>query len=436
MDIPQTFPHARLWIAWLTRAVGRYLSQPPLALALVVLLILVSAAFAVHGFANPLGTDYLATLTGAHLLAAGSHCLYCESAQTVVQQGLLHQPVGRIDPYLQLPVVALLARPLSGLEPAAGFAFFIAASAAAVSLAAMLLWQGLGLKSLGWAGVSIIALTALSVPAAWNYWLAQTDALLLLPAAAGTVLMKRGHTFLAGLLLSVVLLKPQTVWFVPVILLASRQWRPLVGMAIGFCLWIGISVTLVGPAQLVAWAHLLATLGPTVDTSIGLAGMIANMAGGQVALLVSVGLALGAAAYVWRVRRALAREPLLALGLAVAASALLGLHYFAYDLVMMAVPICLLARYRPDVALSCGVLLNVAYLVDHYLVGSGAPLETAAVLLLCAGIMREILRAEGLGTTSAMSGHLVRFIERPPGRWRSVRQLTPPALRHRRPRQD
>jgi hypothetical protein len=211
---------------WLLRALSRPLISPALAIFMVA----VSAGFALHGLLTPLRTDYIAMLSGARVLADGG-CLYCHAAQLQAQAVLLGHPHPAWDPFLDTPLVALVYRPLLALPAAAGFAAFLAASAACVALAGVLLWRRMGLAIHGTAGLLLLALALASVPAAWNYRLGQTDALLVLPLVAGTVLLVADRRFVAGLLFSLLLLKPQTICLLPVALLVVGEWRVVVGMA-------------------------------------------------------------------------------------------------------------------------------------------------------------------------------------------------------------
>ena len=364
------------------------LSRPGIALALVAGLGAVSAAYAAYGLDLPLRTDYLAMLTGASLLAHGG-CLYCHAAQVHAQASLLGTARLGFDPFLETPVVALAYRPLLGLPFTAGFAVFLALSAACVAVSAALLRRRPGFPG-GPAGASLLALTLLSLPAAWNYHLGQVDAVLVLPLAAGTLALGAGRPLTGGLLLSCLLLKPQTVWLVPVALLIARNWRALAGMTLGAALWAGASLALAGVAGVGRWLDLLGTQGPPVDTSIGIPGVVASIGGSVSGFVGAVALGLVAAGWLWRHGGGLRARPGVAVGLGVSLSLLLAPHVYAYDLIALGIPLALLGERRLAGALACALLVNATHLVDTLFIVSGPHLEALALLVTALVMAREL----------------------------------------------
>lgn len=364
------------------------LSRPLVARALLAGLAAVSAAYAAYGLDLPLRTDYLAMLTGASVLAHGG-CLYCHAAQLHAQVALLGTSHLGFDPFLETPVVALAYRPLLALPFSAGFAVFLGLSAAAVAASAALLARRPAFPR-GAVGISLLSLTLLSLPAAWNYHLGQVDALLVLPLTAGTLALVGGRPLTGGLLLSCVLLKPQTVWLVPVVLLAVRQWRAVAGMALGAGLWASASIALAGPSGVGRWLELLGTQGPQVDTSIGIPGAVAGVGGNLSGFVAALVLGLVAAAWLWRHRRPLAAHPGLAVALGVSLSLLLAPHVYAYDLIALAVPLMLLAERRLAAALACALLTNLTHLVDTLFISTGPHLEALALLVTALVLAGEV----------------------------------------------
>jgi hypothetical protein len=70
-------------------------------------------------------------------------------------------------------------------------------------------------------------------------------------------LLQRGRGLVAGLVLSFGLLKPQLIVIWPIFLLYRREWRALVGFALGGAILGGLSLWLVGPEGIGAIADLL-----------------------------------------------------------------------------------------------------------------------------------------------------------------------------------
>jgi hypothetical protein len=352
-------------------------------LAMVATLAIVSVAFALHGLSNPLGTDYLATITGARLMATPGACLYCLGDQIRVQADLLQQPIGTPDAFFGPPIIALIARPLLYMSASNGFAVFSLLTLVAVIAACRLAWRLLdGNQTLRWGLVALIGASVISLPAAWNYWLGQWDALLLLPALGGAVLLAHGRAFAAGTLLSLVLMKPQTVWLLPLVLAFAGQWRLIAGMVGGAALWVATSLLLVPADQLALWPAYVLARGPAVSASIGFPGLISSLAGSQIGFSVALVTATAGCAAAFLARKRLRHSPLLALALGLVLSFLCAPHIFAYDLILISVPIIILAMRNLEAALLCTLLLNAAYLLDHYGPLPGAPAETLALILL------------------------------------------------------
>lgn len=359
----------------------RALSHPLAALVVCAGLAAVSVAFGLHGLAGPLRTDYVAMLTGARVLGHGG-CLYCAAVQAHAQAALRGVPYGGLDPFLATPVAALAYQPLLALAPSAGFALFLGLSAACVIASGILIWRRLGLGAHGRAGAALLALSLLSLPAAWNYELGQVDGVLLLFLVAGTLMLASGRRWAAGLLLSLLLLKPQTIWLVPLVLLLVGEWRAFAGMAIGGACLAAASVGLVGLSGVGQWLGMLGARGPAVATSDGLPAAVASLGGNGAGVVAAAVLGVAVSVWAWGHRRSLAGRPLDVLALGVVASLLLAPHVFGYDLILLAVPLAILARRSIGAALTAALLLNATYLVDSYFIHAGPHLEAVALCVI------------------------------------------------------
>ena len=379
----------------------RALSRPVLVVLLGSALACLTLAYALRGLEAPLRTDYLAMLTGARVLVGGG-CLYCQGTQAQAQAALLGAPHASFDAFLETPLVALAYRPLLALPPAAGYAVFLAASGLCVDVAATMAWGRLGLEGRGPAGVALVALTFLSLPAAWNYRLGQVDALLVLPLVGGALLLTTGRRLSAGLLLSLPLLKPQTEWLVPVALLAAAEWRALAGMAAGVTAWAGTSLWIAGPGGVGQFFGLLGSQGPPVATSVGVPGVAASVGGSGAGFVTAMALGLLACGWLARRRPALRERPLLALSIGVATSLALAPHVYSYDLVAAALPLVVMARRRLGLALGCALLLDATHLVDTLLVVAGPHLEAVALVVVVVALASEL--SQGLGADPVKPG--------------------------------
>lgn len=418
-------PHTDGWLRGGVGGLAGQLSRPRIAVPLSGALALASIGFFAHGLGNPLGTDYLATLTGARLLA-GHLCLYCDATQINVQSQLLHQPIGRPDAFLAPPGQALIARPLLALPPEAGFAVFGGLSLAAALAAAVLGWRRLrdGVPD-AWQRTVLVMLTVFSLPAAWNYWLGQWDALLLLVAGVAVIALDRGMPVVAGFALSALLMKPQLGWLLPIGFAVATQWRLLAGFAGGAALWVISSLALVGADQLGRWPGELAFRAPQIGTSVGVPGLAAMLGGGRIGVLVAFVSAVSAAALLWRFRARVRSSPQTVVALCLALSAAVAPHIFAYDLILLAVPLWLVGERRHRAAIVCAALLSVAYLVDHYGPYTGAPLETLVVVAIVVLLLSADVRRKGPRVVDSPVASIVR----PWGNRPATQAGSPEALR-------
>ncbi len=372
------------------------LSRPLVALVVVVAMVAVSVAFAVHGLRTPLRTDYVALLTGARVVGQGG-CLYCLGAQAHAQAALVGVQGAPLDAFLETPLWALAYRSLLGLPPSAGFAVFLALSAVCLAATGHLLWRRLGLAAHGAAGAALLALTLVSLPAAWNYQLGQIDGVLVLPLVGGAVLLATNRRFAGGILLSLLLLKPQTVWLLPVALLVAGEWEAVAGMALGGVCLAGASLWLIGTSGVGQWLALLGSRGPALSTSDGLPGAIASLGGNGAGFVAAATLGLVACGWLWWHRRSLAGRPLEVVVLGVACSLLFAPHVYVYDMILVTLPLAVMARRSLAAALAAALLLNAAYLVDTYFIYEGPHLEALALCVIVA------LLAAGLGDRSTAS---------------------------------
>ena len=85
--------------------------------------------------------------------------------------------------------------------------------------------------------VVAIALVA-PLPGLETMLFAQWVGLMLVALLGAYLLVRANHAFAAGLALSVLLVKPQDIWLVPIVLLVARAWPTLLGFAAGAGMWL------------------------------------------------------------------------------------------------------------------------------------------------------------------------------------------------------
>ncbi|HZU76263.1 MAG TPA: glycosyltransferase family 87 protein [Dehalococcoidia bacterium] len=363
---------------------GRRLG-PPASIVGCAALAAVSLAFGLHGASEPLRTDFSALLTAGRLAPAHLSMLYSATAQMQTQAAIIGHPAGGLNAFFGPPAEALLAAPLTALPAHVSFAAFAALSGLAGVVAAFVLVRTLGLH--GVMARTAVALSAFSLAAAWNYWLGQTDPLLLLAAACALAMLVRGHRFSAGLLLAVLFVKPQVIWLLPVVLLCARQWRMLAGLLLGAAGWALSSVVLTGAHGLTQWGSLMLQFGPRLGTSVGVPGLV-ELVTGHSGLIVAIACIPVVAVASWMAL--LNRDVVEVTAAGITLSAVTAPHLFPYDLVLLAVPVAVVASRAPAMAVAAALGLNLAALIDIVAFPDRAVVETAALLLVVIAALTRV----------------------------------------------
>src|SRR4029077_16939277 len=199
----------------------------------------------------------------------------------------------------------------------------------------------------GRAAVVAAALIAGFFPVFVTFLQGQSDLVVLVPLAAAYVAWSRGRHGWAGVFSALALAKPQLLLLIPVLFVARRAWRALLGFG-GVVAVLGlISLTGFGVGPVIgylksvgAWAFggSLPTNGELVytDTAIySLKNILQALPGGGTAALVIllVLLALVALSLSWR-----PDKPRLDFALAIAASLVLSPHQNVHDLALLIIP--------------------------------------------------------------------------------------------------
>jgi hypothetical protein len=300
--------------------------------------------------------DFAAFASASRMLVDGSQCLYCAGPLHAAESAYLGAAQAGTESFQNPPIAAIVLTPLAELPRTLGLCLFIAISMLAIGLGAWLLVTRLRCPL--WATI----LAVLSLPTAWVIAEGQWDALLLLALVAAVLVLER-HPVLAGLLLSVLAIKIQTVWLVPVVLVALGRWRALLGMGIGAALF-AVSTGVILGAHWVDWPHTLILKGSEQEPgTIGLPGIAASLWGSAAGFLAFAVTAVLAVAASWGLHRRLRHDPQLAVAAAVAVSLLLAPHVFSTDLLLLAPALGLAGRRLPISSAVAALLLSVAYVV-------------------------------------------------------------------------
>ena len=323
-------------------------------------------------FAGGTAVDYLALASAGRLVHAGNQCLYCVPDLAQAQSQLLGYmprlsdsfPVSFVNP----PIVAWLIQPLALLSLQAGTNAFVTLNIAAMALAAAMLIRYVQPATGRLLAVGLVTALVFSLAADTGILLGQSDGLLLLSGTAAIVALDRGRPTLAGFLLVPLMLKPQLMWLVPIVLIIARQWRMLLGPAIGAVIIAATSVLLIGPAHLGDVVAVLTSHGyQHLDLqSNSIPSLVARPAGSNgAAWVVAFVVAAVACVTTFAFRKRLHANPVSALALGLALSVCLSPHLGDYSLMLLAVPAVVLARTgsRNAESLPLVLALTVAFTV-------------------------------------------------------------------------
>jgi hypothetical protein len=223
---------------------------------------------------QPAGIDFHTYLAAARIGASSGWSHLYDQGLVAAQQAML-APTQHAQPYLSPPPVAWLATALIALP--FNWAYAIWAIATIGLLAAAVVWSAPG-------GAPARSFAALLVIA--PLWVLQAGYLgqvVLLVAAAIVVawrLLRDQHDVAAGLVLALVLLKPNTAFVVPLVLLVSGRYRVFVTFSLA-------AVAIAGAALLTAGTHALdayftqllqappGTNAVSVEAALGISGPLA-----------------------------------------------------------------------------------------------------------------------------------------------------------------
>jgi hypothetical protein len=282
-----------------------------------------------------LRTDFPAFLTGARLIAEGhGAALYDPAAQAPVQQAITapYRYARGLLPYNHLPFLAAILSPLAAAPLAWSYGVWLAATALALLTAIGLLGRELAQAARSpiearWAPRALWALSLGFFPVYQSLLQAQTPPWGLLGFTLMIRYLRRERETMAGLALTLALVKPQLLIVPLLVLIYTRRWRTLGTFATAAAgLALLVTPLLGGFGWVGQYLGLLVNVaGATADTSIIQPPLMENLRGfftllatqidptvrlsgaapwvGPLTVLASL-LVLGALALAWRGRDA------------------------------------------------------------------------------------------------------------------------------------
>lgn len=334
--------------------------------------------------------DFRSFYTAGYMLRTHQAPLLYDYPTEQRLQSALVTPAPRALPMMSPPFTALVFVPLSRLSFSAAHLVWSAINLLLLLACVPLLKPFLPTLSARWSPAPALLLLSF-LPAAIALLMGQLSIVLLFLYCACFVALRRDQNFLAGLILSLALMKFQIALPIALLFLLWRQWRFIAGFLTGGALLTALSLRILGLAAFTSYLHSLYSMTRTVSGDpatqlqfailphqmpnlYGLFFFLARGAAWSHLLILAVSLAL----FLWTLRR----PP--SLPLALLTAMLVSYHLFFYDLTLLLLPLSLLADHllrnpAPDTALTA----NYRLLVTR--ISLGALLLAPFLRLLIAG---------------------------------------------------
>jgi Glycosyltransferase family 87 len=315
---------------------------------------------------DPGDSDAIALVAGGHLVVSNPTNMYSPVAQERTEASLLNIPVRDhfIAPFTNIAAGALLLSPLAHTNLWVAAEMSVFASTLLFALALLLAFRLLAPVPTRSLQLAIAVATVLNIPAVEA--IVQWDSLMTVALLGSVLLARRRQYGWAGLLLATLILKPQVLWLVVPALIAARSWRYLAGLLAGSAAWIAVSVVITRPPGFAAFLNLVATTYPgQTDRSIGLPSLVSAVTGSGHAGFIAAGcLGAIAVAVIISLRGVLRGQPVAAVAVGLVLSLLCSPHVTTEDFMLIALPIALIARRWPLLALGEAVAISVVEIVQ------------------------------------------------------------------------
>lgn len=293
--------------------------------------------------------DFRSFYTAGYMLRTHQAALLYDYATEQRLQSALVSPAPRALPMMSPPFAALVFVPLSRLSFSAAHLVWSAINLVLLLACVPLLKPFLPTLSARWRPAPGLLFLSF-LPAAIALLMGQLSVLLLLLYCACFVALRRDRNFLAGVILSLALIKFQIALPVALLFLLWRQWRFIAGFLTGGAILTALSIWILGLTAFSSYLHSLYWMTRTVSGDpatqlqfgilphqmpnlYGLLFFLARGAGWSHLLILATSLAL----FVWTLRQ----RP--SLPLALLTAMLVSYHLFFYDLTLLLLPLSLLA---------------------------------------------------------------------------------------------
>ena len=263
----------------------------------------------------------------------------------------------RALPMMSPPFTALLFVPLSHLSIEEAHVVFAIVDIVLLAVCVVLLQPFLTSLSARWRPAPTLLIFSF-LPAWVAILVGQLSVVLLLLYCIAFVCLRRKHDVVAGLVVSLAMMKFQVAIPVAILFLLWRQWRFIAGFLTGSAVLAALSIRIVGTAPFLAYLHSLYSMTSAVSADpvnqlrfaiipeqmpnlYGTIFMLTRGAAWCHILILAISLVL----FLWTARQ----RPSLALALMTAM--LVSYHLFFYDLTLLVLPLAMLADHllrNPD----------------------------------------------------------------------------------------
>lgn len=198
---------------------------------------------------EPIGVDFHTYEAAAMVgLRHGWSYLYDQPLVTDAQVELV--PDQLTQPFLSPPPVAWLAAPFSFLPY--DFAFASWSLVATLALAAAVAWSSGGRQVERWVAAALVISPTWILVAAL---VGQVVPFVAVGIVIAWRLLREDRDVVAGLVLGLILLKPNTAFLVPVALLAAQRKRAIIGWSIAAFVGVALVLIAVGPQSLAQYVN-------------------------------------------------------------------------------------------------------------------------------------------------------------------------------------
>ena len=315
--------------------------------------------------------DFLQLYAGAKL--SGTPELYSPAAALRIHRESTGVALAGVY-YSRPPFYAALLRPLGKLPYRAAYWTF-----EAISFAAFVVFLMLFVPQCK----ELILFSSLCLPLLSNFLNGQDVTLVLLLAAGSVLCIRKGHPFVAGLLLALCAIKGHLFVLTPLVFLIHRRWAVLSGGVVGGIALTAISFLTDGFDWPRRYLTLLGNpeLHPSPAAMPNLRGLVFGLAGAEhpaVYWLLTILVVAGVAWVAWKIQ-----DLEMALVFSLVGGLLVGYHAYLQDAALLLLPFAIVIAKSKAVPLR--VLMAFAILPPIYIgLLMGRPYNAAVPLILIA----------------------------------------------------